>query len=146
MTKNMIEFSIDELEKISQIIYKKLKNCKIITFDGPLGAGKTTMIKYLLHLYGVKDEIVSPTYTYLNIYENNLGIKFYHFDLYRISNIDDFLIAGFDEYFSDQNGICLIEWPEIIEPLIKIKHKKVCQIKFDYSKERDKRIIKISIK
>lgn len=141
-----IVYSIDELPKIIKLLSKYFLGCRLITFSGPLGAGKTTLIKELLGNYGIKkDEITSPTFTYLNIYQNDEGEKFYHFDLYRISTVEDFLQAGFDEYLSNQNSKCLIEWPEVIEPLINSIDQKVCKINLDYPENKDKRILKFTI-
>jgi tRNA threonylcarbamoyladenosine biosynthesis protein TsaE len=77
----------------------------------------------------------------MNIYKNESGKTFFHFDLYRITSVDDFLFAGFDEYLIAPNSMCLIEWPEVIEPLLKLQHKKVCKISIDYV-DNDKRILK----
>ena len=138
-------FSINELPQIAKQLSNKLKDCQIITFQGPLGAGKTTLIKELLMHYGInKDEVISPTFTYMNIYTNSEGKNFYHFDLYRIKSVDDFLLAGFDEYLMDSNAICFIEWPEIIEPILKTKHLNVCKIAIDYA-EDNKREISLKI-
>lgn len=82
----------------------------ILCFFGDLGAGKTTFIKGLVAaLTDVPmEQVNSPTYTYLNIYEGKIPV--YHFDLYRLRGEDDFLQMGFDEYFT-AGGICCIEWP-----------------------------------
>lgn len=138
-----IIFSYDQLQKIAQSLMEQFNNCRIVTFSGPLGAGKTTLIRELLHLYGVKEEITSPTFTYVNVYQNIEGKIFYHFDLYRIKSIDEFLIAGFDEYLVSDNSLCLIEWPEVIEPLLKIKHEKPYRLILDYAEEKNKRILEI---
>lgn len=85
----------------------------VICLFGELGAGKTTLIKGIVHGAAQIDSaaVQSPTFTYLHIYE---GVKkVYHFDLYRLRDIDEFLSMGFDEYF-DADGICCIEWSERI--------------------------------
>ncbi len=141
-----IIFTLEELPEIAKQLAKKLKNCQIFTFKGPLGAGKTTLIKELLKDFGVKDEIISPTFTYMNLYKNANNEHFYHFDLYRIKTIDDFLMAGFDEFLIDKSGKCLIEWPEVIEPILKLKRIQTCSIEIDYDLSDDKkRKVQISI-
>ena len=85
----------------------------VVCFFGDLAAGKTTFIKGLI--FGAAqvnpDFVQSPTFTYLHIYEGAKTV--FHFDLYRLRDIDEFLSMGFDEYF-DANGICCIEWSERI--------------------------------
>ncbi len=88
----------------------------IFAFTGSLGAGKTTLVRSLLQACGVTGVISSPTFTYVNIYTNNHGQKFYHFDLYRITTVQEFIDAGFDEYLNDQQAYVFIEWPEVIMP------------------------------
>ena len=85
-----------------------------ISLIGDLGSGKTTLVKGIYQaLFNKTPSLVnSPTFSYLNIYESSI----YHFDLYRLESKDQFLSMGFDEYFD--SGICIIEWPEIIESLI----------------------------
>lgn len=135
-----IIFGLDQLADVSKKLFKELKNCSVITFTGPLGAGKTTLIQELLKLYGVKNDIVSPTFNYVNIYKNAENKIFYHFDLYRIKKLEDFQNAGFDEYLYEDNSMSLIEWPEIIESILS---KKFCAINIDYDEKSDNRILKI---
>lgn len=85
----------------------------VVCFFGELAAGKTTFIKGLVSGAAQLDpcNVQSPTFTYLHIYEGKK--KVYHFDLYRLRDIDEFLSMGFDEYF-DADGICCVEWSERI--------------------------------
>lgn len=136
-----IIFEIEQLPQIAKTLAAKLANCKIVTFTGPLGAGKTTMVKELLYLFGVKEDVVSPTFTYMNIYKNSDGKTFIHFDLYRVKTVEDFLMAGFDEYLIVPNSLCLIEWPEVIDSLLKPKGSEVCHVSIDYCVD-NKRIIR----
>ena len=76
------------------------------------------MVKELLYQWGIKDEVLSPTFTYVNCYKNDQGRKIFHFDLYRIANLDQFFELGFDEYLVEPNAICLIEWPQVISLLL----------------------------
>lgn len=87
----------------------------VLCFFGDLAAGKTTLIKGLVEgiSEGVPNEVCSPTFSYLNIYKGKTPI--YHFDLYRLRDIDEFLSMGFDEFMEDPNGICLMEWSERIQ-------------------------------
>lgn len=140
MNKAQSETIIYDLAQVPQIVEKLralLPSCAVITFTGPLGAGKTTLIRELLHRLGVNKPITSPTFTYMNIYINSEGSRFYHFDLYRIGSMDEFCQSGFDEYLYQPNSWVFIEWPEVIMPLLS---HDVCHVRLEYA--HDKRIIK----
>lgn len=115
-----IEFFTNSPQETFDLGYsfgKRLDAGSLIAIFGDLAAGKTTFIKGVAHAIGGinPDEINSPTFTYLNIYE---GLKsFYHFDVYRMQSHEQFLQMGFDEYF-DAGGICCVEWAEKIRPLL----------------------------
>ncbi|MFC1841620.1 tRNA (adenosine(37)-N6)-threonylcarbamoyltransferase complex ATPase subunit type 1 TsaE [Candidatus Dependentiae bacterium] len=134
-------YGLSDIPNVVQYLKDKFNDCRIFVFYGPLGAGKTTLIRELLKNSGVKDVVTSPTFTYLNLYKNDQGQQFCHFDLYRLSNVNDFLGAGFDEYLNDEEIICFIEWPEVIEPLLK---SGVCKVKIDYSKDANNRVLSVS--
>lgn len=89
----------------------------LLCLNGDLGAGKTTLSKGIISgITGIQEEAVtSPTFIYLNEYPAPLPA--FHFDLYRITDADEFLAMGFDEYFHC-GGVCLIEWSERITPLL----------------------------
>lgn len=96
----------------------KLKPNDVLCFFGDLGSGKTTFIKGLVEgATGLSAHAVSsPTFTYLNIYTGTQQVV-YHFDLYRLRDVDEFLSMGFDEYMT-ASGICCIEWSERIVDLL----------------------------
>ncbi len=82
----------------------------VIALTGPLGAGKTTLARgFIRKLTGTDEEVVSPTFTLVQVYETT-GPPVWHFDLYRLNNADDALELGFEEALA--SGISLIEWPE----------------------------------
>jgi len=124
-----IVYSYKQIKKVAADVASMVKDAAIITFSGPLGAGKTTLISELAHALGITQSVSSPTYTYVNVYKNREGKTFYHFDLYRISSIDDFIAFGFNEYLYEPNSVALIEWPDVIAPLLK---EKVCAITIEY--------------
>jgi len=111
-----------KLGDISEIVKKyfipALKSKKIFTFQGPLGAGKTTFIKEFLRQSGIKETITSPTFTYVKTYKMLDGKMMHHFDLYRLDSVDGFVDMGFEEYLSQENSYSVIEWPEIIYDLL----------------------------
>ena len=82
-----------------------------------MGVGKTTLIKEICKQLGVLDTISSPTFSLVNEYETSKNEKVFHFDFYRITNEEEALDMGIEEYF-DNNDWCLIEWPENIENLL----------------------------
>ena len=128
----MKQVTVNQMSDVAHKLVQRMKNTKVFTFTGPLGAGKTTLVQNMLRKCGVKGPIQSPTYTYITIYKNDDGTTFYHFDLYRLDTLDDFLQAGFDEYLYQPNSFCFIEWPEIIMFLLK---KDVSHITLEYGPE-----------
>jgi tRNA threonylcarbamoyladenosine biosynthesis protein TsaE len=137
-----IIYTLLQLPQIAQDLIQKFKDAKIITLTGDLGAGKTTLVKELLRQWGVQDEILSPTFTYVNCYKNDQGQKILHFDLYRITNLDQFLELGFDEYLSDPGVVCLIEWPQVIERLLnELPKKQVCGIEIVHLSDEQRQLI-----
>ncbi|GAB4234753.1 MAG: tRNA (adenosine(37)-N6)-threonylcarbamoyltransferase complex ATPase subunit type 1 TsaE [Chlamydiales bacterium] len=107
----------EETTALGGVLASQLKPQQVLCFYGDLGSGKTTLIKGIASSVTSCsiDEINSPTFTYLNIYEGNITI--YHFDLYRLMNSEEFTNMGFDEFF-ESKGLCCIEWPERISSLI----------------------------
>ena len=100
----------------------KLNSNSIIVLSGDLGSGKTKFTEGILKHFGLEDEISSPTFTIVNEYDAN-NQKIYHFDLYRLSDIDEFYAIGGEEYL--QNGICIFEWGEMIEDILPNSYIKI---------------------
>ena len=107
-----VEYSLNKIDEISQLVIDKIKTIRIILLRGELGSGKTTIVKSVLKKMGVNDSVTSPTFSILNEYDF-AGNIIYHFDLYRIEKIEELDIIGFEDYIYSQN-ICFIEWPEIV--------------------------------
>lgn len=83
----------------------------VITLSGDLGTGKTTLVREILQSIGVSGRIKSPTFTIVEPYKI-YDINIYHFDLYRFNEPKEWTLAGFDEYFIEDNTICFIEWAD----------------------------------
>lgn len=111
----IISHSEDETKDIAIRLAKELNNGDIIVLSGELGSGKTKFTEGFLSYYGLQDEISSPTFTIVNEYKKD-NINIYHFDVYRIEEIEEFYAIGGEEYFT--KGICIIEWGEIIKEAI----------------------------
>ena len=110
---------------------------QVYTLVGDLGVGKTIFTKGLAKGLGIDEPVSSPTFTIVQIYDEG-RIPFYHFDVYRIGDIEEMEEIGYDDYFFG-NGICLIEWAELIEEIlpdnvISITIEKELTQGFDYRK------------
>ena len=116
--------SVEQLSEVSDYLLSMRSEADIIAFYGGMGAGKTTLIKNLCHQMGVTDEVNSPTFAIVNEYVTEEGESVYHFDFYRIKKIEEAYDIGFENYF-DSGNLCLIEWPEMIEPLMPEKYIRV---------------------
>ena len=104
---------------------------------GDLGVGKTVFTKGFAAGLGIKEPVSSPTFTILQVYDEG-RLPFYHFDVYRIGDIEEMEEIGYDDYFYG-NGICLIEWANLIEEIlseqiIEITIEKNLEKGFDYRK------------
>ena len=87
----------------------------VLALHGDLGSGKTTFVQGLALGLGIEDPIQSPTFVYCNEYEGKMTLS--HFDLYRLSSVEDFLNLGFEEHL-EPIGVAAIEWPEIIASIL----------------------------
>ncbi len=115
------EVGLDKYPKIAAEVIAILEkeNVSVLCLKGDLGAGKTTFSKSLFSLLGVVDEIQSPTFSLVNEYHNENGDSFFHFDFYRIKNIEEAYDIGYEDYFYS-GRLCVVEWPEMIEGLLNL--------------------------
>jgi len=114
----------DELERVSQCLIEAAEDFKVIVFRGDLGAGKTTLIKNMCKLLGVKEEVSSPTFSIVNEYKSADNEGVFHFDFYRLNDEEEAYDLGAEEYFYS-GKLCLIEWPSKIESLLPEKRIEV---------------------
>ncbi|TKC58062.1 tRNA (adenosine(37)-N6)-threonylcarbamoyltransferase complex ATPase subunit type 1 TsaE [Pedobacter hiemivivus] len=114
---------LDGLENAAKRIIEATQDDQIFIFEGEMGAGKTTLIKALAKELGVTKVVTSPTFSIVNEYDAN-GKVIYHFDFYRIKNLQEAYDIGYEEYFYSGN-ICFIEWPEKISPLLPLHFVKI---------------------
>jgi tRNA threonylcarbamoyladenosine biosynthesis protein TsaE len=130
-----VKFEINQLKKTSLELKKNI-NHNVVLICGEMGAGKTTLIKELLSLMNVVDNVSSPTFSIINEYSTNEDETIYHIDLYRIEDVSELDNIGFFEYL-ESGKTCLIEWGEIIEELIDFEYNK-----FTITKQENLRILK----
>tara|TARA_Y200000002_G_scaffold95283_1_gene76925 strand:- start:3505 stop:3912 length:408 start_codon:yes stop_codon:yes gene_type:complete len=130
-----VKFKLNELKRTSRDLKKKI-NHNIILICGEMGAGKTTLIKELLSLMSVIDNVSSPTFSIINEYSTDKDEIIYHMDLYRIKDISELDGIGFFEYL-ESGKTCIIEWGEMIEELIDSEYNK-----FTITKDHNFRILK----
>ena len=105
------------LRSAAKKIIEYTKGKKLLAFSGPMGAGKTTIIKAVCRTLGAEDTVSSPTFTLVNEYETVSGEILYHIDFYRIKKKEEVLDFGIEEYFFS-GSYCLMEWPELIGEIL----------------------------
>ena len=130
-----INFGLNQLKRASEELKKHISQ-NVVLICGEMGVGKTTLIKELLSLNGVIDNVSSPTFSIINEYLIDHNEVIYHMDLYRINDITELENIGFFEYL-ESGRTCLIEWGEMIEELIESDYNK-----FTIIKENNFRILK----
>ena len=109
--------SLAELSSVAQQIIESLVGRNVVLFYGGMGAGKTTLISRIVAALGADDQVTSPTFAIVNQYVADGDNHIYHFDFYRIERMEEAFDFGYEEYFYS-GALCLVEWPEKIEPLL----------------------------
>ena len=132
-------FTPEETEKIGYAIGESAMPGEIYCLSGDLGVGKTVFTKGFAKGLGIDDHITSPTFTIINEYYGRLPL--YHFDVYRVADPEEMDYIGSDEYFFGQ-GVCLIEWAELIDDIIP-ENAKWIKIEKDLDKGLDYRKITV---
>ncbi|ALJ06690.1 tRNA threonylcarbamoyladenosine biosynthesis protein TsaE [Pseudalgibacter alginicilyticus] len=110
-----IVYNIDDVNEVAKQLVSNLKT-KTIVIYGEMGAGKTTLIKAIVKILNSTDEVSSPTFSIVNEYSTNETL-IYHFDLYRINDLEEAYNFGIEEYIYSDNW-SIIEWPQIIEDIL----------------------------
>lgn len=113
---------------------------QIYTLTGDLGVGKTVLTQGVAAGLGIREAVSSPTFTIVQVYEEG-RLSFYHFDVYRIGDIEEMEEIGYDDYFFG-NGVCLIEWAELIADILPEEHVSI-KIEKDLSQGFDYRRITV---
>lgn len=124
MESKLVLKQLDELPIIAEKILNFDSNCRVFTFYGELGSGKTTIIKAICEYLHVVDQTSSPSFNILHEYRTKQEEPVYHFDFYRIKKLEEVFDLGFESYINGEN-YCFIEWPEMLDDLLDMKHVKV---------------------
>jgi tRNA threonylcarbamoyladenosine biosynthesis protein TsaE len=115
--KVAFSYTLAQLRQAAEWLLSQMGERKVLAFYGQMGAGKTTLIKEICRALHVTDNVTSPTFALINEYHTAGGKKVFHFDFYRIKNLEEAYDLGYDEYF-DSGALCLVEWPELVEELL----------------------------
>ena len=132
--------SAEETFALGRQIGQQAKAGEVYTLIGDLGVGKTVLTQGVAAGLGIEDAVSSPTFTIVQIYEEG-RIPFYHFDVYRIGDVEEMDEIGYEDYFFG-DGVCLIEWANLIEEILPRTYKQI-RIEKDLSKGYDYRRIMI---
>ena len=124
-----ISHSEKETMDFAKQFASKLNKGDVVVLSGDLGSGKTKFVEGFLTYFGLESEISSPTFNIVNQYSNE-DVTIFHFDVYRLADSSEFYEIGGEEFF--EQGICLIEWGEIIEDALP---KNCIWIKFERSED-----------
>lgn len=130
-------FSEQETRALGEKLGREAAAGQVYTLTGDLGVGKTVFTQGFARGLGVKEHVNSPTFTIVQEYGEG-RLPFYHFDVYRIGDIEEMDEIGYEDYFYGE-GVCLIEWAELIEELLPKKRTEILIEKdlekgFDYRK------------
>ena len=106
---------LEHIREAARTFVEAMGDHHVFAFYGSMGAGKTTFIKAICEELGVEDVVTSPTFAIVNEYEGSVPI--YHFDFYRIKKLEEVYDMGYEDYFYS-DGLCFIEWPEMMEELL----------------------------
>lgn len=137
-TRQVIEtYTPEETFAFGEKIGRESVPGQVYTLIGDLGVGKTVFTQGVARGLGIREPVNSPTFTIVQIYEDG-RMPFYHFDVYRIGDVEEMEEIGYEDYFYGE-GICLIEWANLIEELLPAHYSRITIEKdlekgFDYRK------------
>ncbi|MCI8354074.1 MAG: tRNA (adenosine(37)-N6)-threonylcarbamoyltransferase complex ATPase subunit type 1 TsaE [Lachnospiraceae bacterium] len=130
-------FGPEDTYALGEKIGREAGRGEVYSLIGDLGVGKTVFTQGLAAGLGIKEAVNSPTFTIVQIYEEG-RLPFYHFDVYRIGDIQEMEEIGYEDCFYG-DGVCLVEWADLIEELLPEKYTRITMVKdlekgFDYRK------------
>ena len=109
--------SVEGLKNVAVNLIKQFPDHRVFAMYGKMGAGKTTFIQAICSYLGSEDNVISPTFAIINEYKTEDLSSIFHFDFYRIENLEEAYDLGYEDYLYSGN-YCFIEWPEMIESLL----------------------------
>ena len=127
---------LKELPEIARKLVEQFAEERVFAFYGKMGAGKTTFIQSVCRVLGSDDTVTSPTFALINEYNTQKNGSVFHFDFYRIKNLEEVFDLGYEDYLYS-GSYCLIEWPELIEPLLP---EKVVRVKIEVEPDGSRKI------
>ena len=137
-----ISHSAEETKQIGHEIAATITSPPILSLHGDLGPGKTTLVQGIAEGLGIKEEITSPTFTLMNVYEiTNYKLQItnlVHIDTYRLKNQQELIDIGAEDYLGQPGVVTIIEWPEKIEKLL--QNKKIISITLEHLDADERRI------
>ncbi|MFV0268515.1 MAG: tRNA (adenosine(37)-N6)-threonylcarbamoyltransferase complex ATPase subunit type 1 TsaE [Draconibacterium sp.] len=128
--------SLSALSEAAKELISIFPDERVFAFYGKMGAGKTTFIQSICRELGSRDNITSPTFALINEYNTAKMESIFHFDFYRIKDIEEAFDLGYEDYIYS-GSYCLIEWPEMIEPLLP---EKMVEVKIEVSEDGTRQI------
>ena len=144
MEKNVTDsFSAEDTAALGEQLGRNARPGEVYTLIGDLGVGKTVFTQGFAKGLGITEPVNSPTFTIVQVYEEG-RLPFYHFDVYRIGDVEEMDEIGYEDYFFGQ-GVCLIEWANLIEEIlpesyVRVTIEKDLEKGFDYRRITTERV------
>ena len=116
--------NLEEMNTVGHQIARTLCGGSVVTLEGNLGAGKTTLVKAIALALGIQEDVISPSFGLMHIYdvnEHDTISKLVHIDTYRIKNSDELIEIGLEDYLNNPKTLTIIEWPELAMPILEKK-------------------------
>jgi tRNA threonylcarbamoyladenosine biosynthesis protein TsaE len=132
---------IKDLNSIAKLLISAFPGEQIFAFYGKMGAGKTTFIQSVCKALGSEDTVTSPTFALINEYKTGDRKSVFHFDFYRIKDLEEVFDLGYEDYLYN-GSYCLIEWPELIEPLLP---ENIIKVKIDVAADGSRNISAVKV-
>ena len=128
--------TLKDLEKSAAELINQFPGSRVFAFYGKMGAGKTTFIQALCKVLESNDNVTSPTFALINEYQTPINGSIFHFDFYRIKNLEEAFDLGYEDYLYS-GSYCFIEWPEKIESILP---ENLVEVKIEIAEDESRMI------